>query len=112
MLWWQYALWGLAGAAINRVLIYLEAAQRAKGPPWRAPQGPGGGVYSVSVLLHCIIGAVVVLAVGQSGYVANAVVALGIGAAAPVVVKKLSRYTVAVLPKTGDAEEQEEPDGS
>jgi hypothetical protein len=102
MLWQHAALWGLAGGAVNRALIFLEAAQRVKGPPWRRPQGPGGGFYLVSVLLHSIIAAVVTGAVAQSGYVPNAVVALVIGATAPVVVKKLSGYTLAVLPKTDD----------
>jgi hypothetical protein len=102
MLWQQAAMWGLAGGAVNRALIFLEAAQRVKGPPWLRPQGPGGGFYLVSVLLHCVIAAVVTGAVAQSGYVPNAVVALGMGAAAPIVVKKLSSYTLAVLPKTDD----------
>ena len=108
---WQYAaVWGLAGGAVNRALIYLEAAQRVKGPPWRQPDGPGGGVYMVAVLLHCAIAAVVTGAVAQADYVPNAVVALGIGAAAPVVVKKLSSYTLAVMPKTSDDKGQDEPE--
>jgi len=108
---WQYAaLWGLAGGAVNRALIYLEAAQQIKGVPWRRPAGPGGGVYLTAVLLHSVIAAVVTGAVAQSGYVPNAVVALAIGAAAPVVVKKLSYYTLAVLPKVRDDESQDEPD--
>jgi hypothetical protein len=110
MLWQYAALWGLAGGAVNRILIYLEAAQRVKGPPWRFPHGPGGGMYVASLFLHCAIAAVVTGAAGQAGYVPNAVVALGMGAAAPVVVKKLSSYTLAVLPKANDDQIQDEPD--
>lgn len=110
-MWWQYALWGLAGAAVNRALIYLEAAERVKGPPWRAPQGPGGVAYLVSVVLHCCVGAIVAGAAAQSGFISNAAVALGIGVAAPVAVKKLSSYTLAVLPRGGDDGKQGELGG-
>jgi hypothetical protein len=109
---WELALWGLGGGAVNRALIYLEAAQRVKRAPWRRPDGPGGGLYITAQILHCAIAAVVTGAVAQAGYVPNAVVALAIGAAAPTVVKKLSGYTLAVLPRTSDDESQDEPDDS
>lgn len=109
MLWQYAALWGLAGGAVDRALIYLEAAQRVKGRhPWRLPDGPGGGVYAVSVLLHCAIAAVVTGAVGEAGYAPNAAVALGLGVVAQVVVKKLSSYALAVIPKPGDDKGQDE----
>lgn len=102
---WLYALWGLAGAAVNRALIFLEASQRVKGWPWRSPDGPGGGVYLVSVVLHCAIGAVVAFAAADARIATNGLLALGLGAGAPVVVKKVSGYTLAVLPRpTEDAD--------
>ena len=109
-MWWQYALWGLAGAAVNRTLIFLEALERTKVAPWREPQGPGGLLYSIATFLHCGIAAVVVGAVSSAGGVHNAAVALGLGAAAPVVVKKLSTYTLALLPKAGDDKTRDEID--
>jgi hypothetical protein len=109
---WHYAAWGLAGAAINRALIYLEASQRSKGPPWRPPQGPGGGFYLISVILHCGIGSVVTWAAAQSHLVPSALVALGMGATAPVVVKKASAFTLTILPRTTDDEAEGEADAS
>jgi hypothetical protein len=105
-MWWQYALWGLAGASINRALIYLEASQRVKGWPWRYPHGPGGGAYFLSVVLHCGIGGSVTAAAAQSGVISNALLALGMGASAPAVVKKLSQYTLAILPQSVDDEKR------
>jgi hypothetical protein len=111
-LMWQFALWGLAGAAINRALIYLEASQRVKGWPWRRPDGPGGGVFLVSQILHCCIGAVVTAAVAQSGLVSSPLLALGMGAAAPAVVKKISRYSLNALPPaSGDGRGKDAIDG-
>jgi hypothetical protein len=103
---WQYALWGLAGAASNQALAYIEASQRVKGWPWKRPHGPGGGAYLVSVLLHCVIGALVAAAAAQSGVVHNALLAFGMGVAAPVAVRKVSQYTLAVLPR-GSQDENE-----
>jgi hypothetical protein len=103
---WQYALWGLAGAAINRALLFLEASQRAKGWPWRFPFGPGAAPFCVATLLHLGIATVVTAAAAEAGYVPNALIAIGIGAAAPVVVKKMAGYTLSVLPRG-----QEETEG-
>src|SRR5690349_14990206 len=99
---WQYALWGLAGAAINRALIFLEAAQNAKGWPWLKPGGPGTAPYWVAIVLHLGIALIVTGAAAQAGYVPNALIAIGIGAAAPVVVKKVAGYTLSVLPRGRD----------
>jgi hypothetical protein len=98
--WLQAGLWGLAGAAVNRTLIFLEANRRVKGMAWRYPEGPGGGFFALATALHCSIGAIVSAATAQSGYVSNAVVALGVGASAPVVMKSLSRMALAALPAT------------
>lgn len=99
---WQYALWGLAGAAMNRALVLLEASQHAKGWPWREPYGPGAGPYWIATLLHFIIATVVTAAAAQAGYIPNALVAVGIGAAAPIAVKKVAGYTLGLLPGAQD----------
>lgn len=100
---WQYAAWGLLGAAINRALIFLEANRRVKGPAWQFPQGPGGGYFALAVMLHCGIGAGVTAAAAASHLIASPLIALGLGATAPVVVKKVGRTAMeAVPPADGD----------
>jgi len=96
-MWWQYALWGLGGAAVNRALIGAEAAQRVKGLPWPKPEGPGGGVYLVSVIIQLAVATVVVAAAAQSKWVPNPGVALGMGASAPVLLKKLTSIALALV---------------
>jgi hypothetical protein len=104
-LMWQYALWGLAGAAINRALIFLEANRRVKGPAWRYPEGPGGGFFILAVMLHCGIGSAVTYAAAASKVVSNPLVALGLGATAPVAMKTIGRLALAVLaPEANDVE--------
>ncbi|UMP06670.1 hypothetical protein [Amycolatopsis sp. EV170708-02-1] len=95
---WQYALWGLIGAATNRAVLFLEACHRVKGWPWARPRGPGGGVYGVSIVLHLGIATATAAALATTEIVANGFVAFGIGAAAPVVVKKVARYAEAIIP--------------
>jgi hypothetical protein len=102
---WQYALWGLVGAAANRAVLVLEAAQRVKGWPWGQPQGPGGGVYVVSVVIHLGIAAATTAALATTAIVTNGFVAFGIGAAAPVVVKKVAGYAETLVPSRGDDEQ-------
>lgn len=96
---WHYAVWGLLGAAVVRGLVFLEASQRTKGWPWVAPDGPGGGVFAVAQLIHLGVATAVTAAVASTALVTNALVAFGIGAAAPAVVKKVTGYTLALLPR-------------
>jgi hypothetical protein len=98
--WVDAAVWGLAGAAVNRTLVFLEANRRAKGPAWRFPEGPGGGFFVLATVLHCGIGSVVSAAAAQSGYISNSLVALGLGASAPVAMKAISRMALAAVTAT------------
>jgi hypothetical protein len=102
---WQYALWGLAGAAINRALIFLEANRRVKGPAWRYPEGPGGGFFALAVALHCAVGAIVAYATAASGYIHTPLLGIGLGAGAPVAVKTISRMALAAFPPGASGEE-------
>src|ERR1022692_3045910 len=95
---WEYALWGLAGAAINRALVFLEANRRVKGSAWRYPEGPGGGFFALAVVLHCGIGAAVTYAAAVSQVIHSPLLALGLGATAPVAMKTVSRIALAALP--------------
>ncbi|MFD1047369.1 hypothetical protein ACFQ1S_18385 [Kibdelosporangium lantanae] len=105
---WQYALWGLVGAAANVGVVFLEASTRVKGWPWQSPKGPGGGVYAVSIFIHLGIATATTAALATTTIIVSNFVAFGIGAAAPVVVKKMARYAESLLPA---AEDDEKPGG-
>jgi hypothetical protein len=96
---WQHALWGLVGAAANVGVVFIEASRRVKGWRWARPKGPGGGVYAVSVLANLAIAAGAAAAVSTTGIIGNGMVAFGIGAAGPIVVKKIARYVESLLPE-------------
>jgi hypothetical protein len=106
-MWWQYPLWGLAGAAAARAVSCAEAIPRVKGPPWRFPYGPGGRMYLLAVALHCLVGiAVTGAAAAQSATFRHALVELGLGAGASVALKTLSGYTLAWLPRQREHEDE------
>ncbi|MEA5358282.1 hypothetical protein VA596_01935 [Amycolatopsis sp., V23-08] len=89
---WQFALWGLVGAVANRGVVFLEALQRAKGWPWPRPYGPGGGPYAASIIVHVGVAAAASSVAAAAGLITNVLLAFGVGAAAPSVVKKLASY--------------------
>lgn len=96
--WWQYALWGLMGAAANRGVVFLEAVQRIKGCPWRPPHGAGMGLYATTLGVHLFLGAVAAGALANAGIVDNSFVAFGAGVGAVLVIKKASSYALAAVP--------------
>lgn len=102
-MWWMYALWGLGGAGAARAVSCAEAIRRVKGPPWRFPYGPGGGMYLLAACLHCFVAVVVTgAAASQSAVFRHALVAVGLGAGASIALKALSGYTLALLPRPAD----------
>ncbi len=102
-MWWQYALWGVAGAGAARAVSCAEAIPRVKGPPWRFPYGPGGGMYALAAFLHCFVAlAVTGAAAAQSAMFRHALIALGLGAGASIALKTVSGYTLALLPRPPD----------
>lgn len=108
-MWWEFSLWGLAGAAAARAVACAEAIPRVKGPPWRFPYGPGGGMYLLAAALHCVAAmAVTGAAAAQSGTFRHALVGLGLGAGASVGLKAVSGYTLALLPRQPDREDEHE----
>ncbi len=108
---WQYALWGLIGAAANRAVLLLEATQRVKGWPWARPQGPGGGVYTMSIIVHLGIAAATTAALATTAIITNGFIAFGIGAAAPVVVKKIAGYAETLIPARNEDQQLDRGEG-
>lgn len=106
-MWWQYPLWGLAGAAAARAVSCAEAIPRVKGSPWRYPDGPGGGMYLLAVALHCFVGlAVTGAAAAQSGIFRHPLIGLGLGAGASLALKAVSGYSLALLPRPAEREDE------
>ena len=70
-------------------------------------------MYLLSTTLHCLVGTIVVgAAAAHSELFRHALVALGLGAVAGVALKKLSGYTLALLPSQATSHElQDEHDG-
>ncbi|GAA2696848.1 MULTISPECIES: hypothetical protein [Actinosynnema] len=108
------AVWGAVGAVANLGVVFLEASQRVKGKgwPWRPPWGPGGGPYAVSLVVNLVIAAFATAAV-STAIPGNGLVFFGLGAAAPVVVKKVARYAQSLLPAQDPQPDDrtEEPEG-
>jgi hypothetical protein len=92
------ALWGVFGAAANAGIVFIEACRRVKGWPWCRPNGPGGGVYVASVVINVAVAGVTTAAMATANITSSGLVAFGVGAAAPVAVKKVSRYAQSLLP--------------
>jgi hypothetical protein len=97
-----YALWGVLGATANLGVVFLEASKRVKGWPWARPHGPGGGVYTASVVIQLGIAAGTTAAASTVEVVSSGLIAFGIGAAAPTVVKKIARTAESFLPDQDD----------
>ncbi|MER6515104.1 hypothetical protein ABT158_50470 [Nonomuraea sp. NPDC001636] len=89
---WMFALWGLGGGLAIEALDFIKAVRRVgHGWPWRYPYGPGGGPYLVSVLGRAAASAVVAGAAGASVNGMTPLIAVGLGAAAPLILEKLSQ---------------------
>ncbi|MEQ4725014.1 hypothetical protein [Nonomuraea sp. B19D2] len=101
---WMFALWGLGGGLAIEALDFIKAVRRVgHGWPWRYPYGPGGGPYLVSVLGRAAASAVVAGAAGASVNGMTPLIALALGAAAPLILEKLSQQipVQADLPTVG-----------
>jgi hypothetical protein len=101
------AVWGAVGATANLGVVFVEACRRVKGWPWARPYGPGGGVYAVTIIVNVAVAGMTTAAVASGRIEQSGLIAFGMGAAAPVVVKKMARYVEALLP-SGD---QDDPPG-
>jgi hypothetical protein len=68
----------------------------------------------VSIVLHLAIAAATTAALSTTAILSNGFLAFGMGAAAPVVVKKVSGYALTLLPADGAGQDENrgENDGS
>lgn len=104
---WQYALWGMLGAAANCGVAFLQASRRVpKGWPWAEPDGPGGGVYAASIGVHLFLGTVTAAALAAASIVNNSFVAFGAGVGAVALVKKAGAYAIVAIPSKEDGDQQ------
>jgi hypothetical protein len=106
MVWWQAALWGLAGGFLVEALeLYASIRRSTRRWSWRRPIPQGMAAFVVSIVIRMGAGATVAAALAQDGQVAGALAALGLGVAAPLVIEKLAR----VVPLNVDVQAAMEP---
>ncbi|WP_433461853.1 hypothetical protein [Spirillospora sp. CA-128828] len=106
MVWWQAALWGIAGGFLVEALeLYASIRRSTRRWTWRRPIPQGMAAFVVSIVIRMGAGGTVAAALAQDGQVAGALAALGLGVAAPLVIEKLAR----VVPLNVDVQAAMEP---
>lgn len=85
------AVWGVLGGLCVELLELYGRIHRTPKWNWREPIPQGMIAYLISVTIRVGIGAVVAAAAAASGQVSGTLTAFGLGAAAPLVIEKLSR---------------------
>lgn len=83
---------------------------RVKGWPFTRPHGPGGGAYAVAIIIHLGIATATTAAAATMVPVTSGFIAFGIGATAPVVVKKVAGYVETLIPFNETSAEQRTQD--
>jgi hypothetical protein len=92
--WWELGIWGLFGGFIVDGLEFWHLVRGAKGV-W--PAQYRGCAFIAAEIVRLGIGAGLAIAFGKSGQVSGVIGAIAIGAAAPVIVEKLS-HQLPLLP--------------
>ena len=85
---WAYGAWGLLGGLIVDGIEFYSAIRANKGKipvAWKRP-----GTY-VAEAIRVGVGGVLAAATGMSGQISGSIGALSVGAAAPLIVEKLSQ---------------------
>lgn len=99
---WQYAAWGLIGAATYRCLIIRAAVLRDRDPfprrdrRWNFPEGPGADALVAALCTHAPLGAAAGCAAAVAG-AASPLVALIPGVVTPIVLKPVGRLALRIL---------------
>src|SRR4051794_21903137 len=87
----ETALWGLFGGALVAGLDFVAVVARAGDWPWRARKKLRAGPYLAATAVRLVLGAGLAVAAGQSHLITNALAAVTIGVATPLIVEKLAR---------------------
>lgn len=98
MTWYETFLWGLFGGLGAEVSVVF--ALRHQGPK-DFPHWLKSWTYYVVALVMAIVGGVIAVAHASSGTALNAILALQIGASAPLILRKLTE-TVPGTPEPPD----------
>lgn len=91
MEWDQCLLWGMLGGALVVGLEFVSTVRRTGDWPWKARTKLRPGPYAVATLVRLLLGSGLAAAAGQSHLVTNALIAVTIGIATPLIVEKLAQ---------------------
>jgi hypothetical protein len=89
--WALTAFWGLFGGTLVAGLDFIAVVGRIGDWPWKTRKKLRAGPYVAATLVRLMLGAGLAVAVGQSGLALNALSAVMIGVATPLIVEKLAR---------------------
>jgi hypothetical protein len=92
---WQAAWWGVSGGLLMEALYYVNALRAGPGWPWARKGEPGLGACVIAAVLRAAAGGVLAGAANLSGQAAFPLVALLLGAAAPLIMPPLLRAVAA-----------------
>lgn len=108
---WGAGVWGLAGGLCVEALALYATIRGTRRWNWRRPIPQGLMAYLISVVVRVGSGAFLAAAAAGSGQVSGSLAAFGLGAAAPLVVEKLSK-TVPLTGSVVSSEPTPEPVGT
>lgn len=96
-----YLGWGIFGGLLVAGLDFVGAVGRIGDWPWGDGRRMRIGPYSAAMAVRVALGGGLALAAGQSGLIINAISAVGVGVATPLVVEKLGQTGSTFLPHGG-----------
>jgi hypothetical protein len=94
--WAATALWGLFGGALVAGLDFIAVVGRIGDWPWRARKKLRAGPYVAATFVRLLLGASLAVAASQSGLALNALSAVMIGVALPLIVEKFARASIEI----------------
>jgi len=103
MSWWELAGWGFFGGFIAEGLPLWRMVEKNRGvwpPHYRSP-----GFFAAKAI-RLLIGAGLAVLFGESGQVSGAIGAVAVGAAAPLIVEKLTQQLPSLPPQQENNSEE------
>lgn len=118
---WQAAWWGVSGGLLMEALYYVNALRAGPGWPWTRKGEPGLGACVIAVVLRGAAGGVLAAAASLSDQPVSPLVALVLGAAAPLIMPPVLRAAATVVttivtrlltpvPTSADTQRSDSPD--